>query len=399
MDPRIGGGAVFQEAITDEIGRTGRGHEVYLFSPTVPTDLPGERQGIRFVKLDTGLPGKLGEVWRVLNRARIKGLEWLLEKEIILSGPLDKAARKHKIDLIWFISPDTEQVTIPYLATVWDLEHRSQPYFPEVSVTGWKWRMRENHYREILPRATGVITGTAAGKEEIVRYYQVPERLVHVVPFPTPQFALAPSATGQDVTGCDTIPDNYLFYPAQFWPHKNHVGLLLALKLLREHYGLDFHLVLTGSDKGNLGYVQDKVEQLGLVDRVTFLGFVETGFLRVLYQRAFALIYPTFFGPDNLPPLEAFALDCPVIASNVAGAEEQLGSAALLFDPKAPGQMAQRVKELHDSPPKRAEMIRLGRERALRWTAADYIEQVFSIIDDFEPIRRCWSSHERYDHP
>ena len=72
--------------------------------------------------------------------------------------------------------------------------------------------------------------------------------------------------------------------------------------------------------------------------------------------------------------------------------------AALLFEPKSPEAMASRVKELHDSPQKREELVRLGRERALRWTAADYVERVFQIIDDFEPVRRCWSSRDPYVH-
>jgi glycosyltransferase involved in cell wall biosynthesis len=42
------------------------------------------------------------------------------------------------------------------------------------------------------------------------------------------------------------------------------------------------------------------------------------------------LRYPSFFGAENLPPLEAFALGCPVIAADMPGAREQLGDAAIL---------------------------------------------------------------------
>jgi glycosyltransferase involved in cell wall biosynthesis len=396
IDRKTGGDAVFQETVIDEIQKMSSAHEVYLFSPTAPADLPDDH--IRFIKLDAGYQGKLGEVAKVVKRLISFGADWLLDREFTCFSTLEKAVIEHRIDLVWFISVWTEKVTVPYIATVWDLAHRVHPYFPEVSVSGWKWKLRERHYRELLPRAACVITGTEAGKKEITTYYQVPEHLVQVVPFPTPQFALSPPAPGAAHTGSDDLPDNYLFYPAQFWPHKNHVGLLLGMKILREKCGLDFHLVLTGSDKGNLCYVREKVEEMGLANRVTFLGFVDTGLLEELYRRAFALVYPTFFGPDNLPPLEAFALGCPVIASNVSGAEEQLGRAALLFDPKNPAEMASRIKELHDSPTRREEMIKLGRERTLSWTAADYMKRMFRIIDDFEPVRRCWSSREPYTH-
>jgi hypothetical protein len=71
------------------------------------------------------------------------------------------------------MEPCSEPLSIPYIATVWDLEHRKQPYFPEVSTTGWTWSARENVYKALLPRASMVITGTFAGKEEVVRYYHL----------------------------------------------------------------------------------------------------------------------------------------------------------------------------------------------------------------------------------
>jgi glycosyltransferase involved in cell wall biosynthesis len=109
-----------------------------------------------------------------------------------------------------------------------------------------------------------------------------------------------------------------------------------------------------------------------------------------LYQNAFALTYMTFFGPDNLPPLEAFALGCPVIASKVSGAEEQLGDAALLVDPKNPEQIADAIFKLYNSPDLRKILIDRGSKRAQKWTGHDYVRNIFSILDEFEAIRRCW---------
>jgi len=100
----------------------------------------------------------------------------------------------------------------------------------------------------------------------------------------------------------------------------------------------------------------------------------------------------TFFGPENLPPLEAFALGCPVIASNVSGANEQLGDAALLVDPKCPKEIAQAIKNLHDKPNLREDLIYRGSKRASIWTGKDFVRGVFSILDEFEAIRRCWGN-------
>ena len=59
----------------------------------------------------------------------------------------------------------------------------------------------------------------------------------------------------------------------------------------------------------------------GLAGAVHILGFVSDEELVALYQHAHALLYLSRFGPENLPPLEAFALGCPAIVEDVCGCE------------------------------------------------------------------------------
>ncbi len=158
------------------------------------------------------------------------------------------------------------------------------------------------------------------------------------------------------------IAGDYLFYPAQFWAHKNHVNLLLALKLLQSRFDRPLSVAFVGADHGNLAHVKATVDRLGLTDRVHFLGFVPREDLIDLYKEAFALSYVTFFGPENLPPLEAFALGCPVIASDVSGAREQLGDAVLFVDPTSPEQMAEAVVRLASEDGLRARLIDAGQK-------------------------------------
>ena len=309
---------------------------------------------------------------------------------------LKQAVQDLGIEIMWFVAPGYIEVDIPYIFTVWDLQHRLQPWFPEVSANG-VWRRRENMYATAIPRALAVIIGAEAGKEEIVHFYRVPPERVKLIPFPTPKFALSASKdSGKEVLAKYRIPEGYLFYPAQFWPHKNHVGLLLAVNLLREKHDLVLPVVFVGSDKGNLQYVRRRMDELNLSNQVHFLGFVPQEDLVGLYRHAFALTYLTFFGPENLPPLEAFALGCPVIASNVSGAQEQLGDAALLVDPRDEEQIALAVKSLYDDPALRQTLVQRGLERATKWTGEDFVKSVFAILDEFEPIRRCWSNTEPY---
>ncbi len=317
-------------------------------------------------------------------KTKFKIEKW--EEKFLILHPL----QKHEIDIIWNIGPYYLTTEIPNIFTVWDLQHRMQPYFPEVSIKG-EWDWREEFYTKTLKRASFAIAGTYTTKSEIERFYEVPPERIKVLPFPTPQFALnPPPGDGKYILDKYNLSDKYLYYPAQFWPHKNHVNLLLAVKLLKEKYDLNFPVVFSGSNKGNEEYVREMVAKLDLSQQVHFLGFIPQEDLIALYQNAFALTFVTFFGPDNLPPLEAFGLGCPVIASKVSGATEQLGDAALLVDPKDPEHIAGAIKSLWDDNSLRQTLVQRGLLRASQWSGEDYAKGVFSILDEFARIRRCW---------
>ena len=322
---------------------------------------------------------------KLLHPRRMFKIENWYEKFVILN-PL----QKHEIDIIWNTCPYSLTTEIPNILTVWDLQHRLQPYFPEVSIKG-RWDEREQSSVKTLKRASFAIAGTNTSKSEIERFYELPPERIRVLPFPTPGFALNPPPNdGKYVLDKYNLPEKYLYYPAQFWSHKNHVNLLLAVKFLKENYDLDFPVVFSGSNQGNEEYVREMVAKLDLSQQVHFLGFIPQEDLIALYQNAFALTFVTFFGPDNLPPLEAFALGCPVIASRVSGASEQLGDAALLVDPKDPEHIAVTIKSLWDDNSLRQTLVERGLLRASQWSGEDYVKGVLSILDEFATIRRCW---------
>jgi len=304
---------------------------------------------------------------------------------------IEKCIRENKIEIMVFCNPIHEPLDIPYITIVWDLQHRLQPWFPEVSEKGL-WYGREIRYIQILQRATYIIAGTKAGKEEIANFYGISKERIKILPHPTPYFALKGNENrkNNDIYNKFEMTTKYLIYPAQFWSHKNHANILSALKLVREKYKVPLSIVFVGSDKGNLSYIQKMIVDLHLSDGVHILGFVSRDDLECLYRNAFALLYLSFFGPENLPPLEAFALGCPVIASNVSGAEEQLGNAALLVDPKNPEKIAETIFNLYNSLDLRKTLIENGSERAKSWTGNDFARGLFSILNEFETVRRCW---------
>lgn len=313
-------------------------------------------------------------------------------RKIFGAGPLQREIKTAGLDCIWHVSGGAYEITdTPYFATVWDLQHRMTPWFPEMSVGG-TWEAREATYRQFLQRATYIITGTITGEKELELCYGISSERVRRLPHPTPAFALKAREEFKKKGDAEILSKPYLFYPAQFWPHKNHAALLEAIRILRDDYGLELSLRLSGSDKGNVHYIKNLAKKLDLLRQVHFLGFVNQDELVELYKGALMLVYASHCGPENLPPLEAFALGCPVVASAVPGAFEQLGDAALLFDPKNPRDIAEKIHLVVTDLQIRQELRDKGIVRASQWTTTNFAEQITALFDEFEAIRSCWET-------
>ena len=305
----------------------------------------------------------------------------------------ERSLESQKVDFVWFASNYIEDCGQPFFCTVWDLAHVTTPWFPEVSKDG-EWERRQHYYGRMLPKAARIIVSNEAGRRAIQQAFPVADERFICLPMPTPDFALDAMTDTNDlgakVSGLG-VTQPYLFYPAQYWAHKNHVGALRALAQARRGGQRDdLSLVFVGSDKGQEAFLSQEASNLGLSEHVHFLGFVTVTELVALYREAHALLYLSFFGPENLPPLEALALSCPVICSDVPGMREQLGDAAVFVAPTDPSAAAIAVEGLF-RPEQRAHLVEKGLELAAERTAGRYVARVLRELDEFDPIRSCWS--------
>lgn len=117
-----------------------------------------------------------------------------------------------------------------------------------------------------------------------------------------------------------------------------------------------------------------------LEDNVSILGFVSDGQLVYLYKHAVAMVMPTYFGPTNIPPLEAMALGCPVIVSGQYAMGEQVGDAGILCNPDSPDDIARCIRKVWEDDGLRQSMIARGYARSRKWTQRDFKEKFIKII-------------------
>lgn len=266
---------------------------------------------------------------------------------------------------------------VPALATIHDLMHRYERRFPEVG-NRKEYSWREWHYRNTCRWSQGILVDSRIGRQQVLDSYEVMPEKIHVLPYCPPTYPDI-NDEADKLWARSTLPHKYLFYPAQFWEHKNHKLLVRAVGILKGRFP-DIRLVLAGAPKNGYASAQALVRQLGLSDNVQFLGYVPESRMPLLYRRARALVMPTFFGPTNIPPLEAMKLGCPVAVSNIYGMPEQTKGAALLFDPESEQSVADAVKLLWENDTICTMLTERGKKVSCEWTLQSFALQLESVL-------------------
>ena len=210
-----------------------------------------------------------------------------------------------------------------------------------------------------------------------------------MLPF-LPSFDVSDDAAekvGREVRARYPLPERFMFYPAQFWPHKNHANLVRALSLIKKQTGLAINLVLCGSHSGEIrektySEVMVLANEHNVSEQIHYLGYVKEGEMVGFYKEAVALVMPTFFGPTNIPVVEAWALGCPVLTSDLRGIREQVGDAGLLADPRSAEALASAMARLWTDKALCQELIRRGKQRQASYTPEDFRLRLAAIIEE-----------------
>lgn len=295
-----------------------------------------------FNKVTSGRPlilRAMGRIYKIIDRSA-EG--WRRFASVF--NPIVNKINNSSCDIIIYPSQDTAsyQTNKKSLSTIHDLMHRYESHFEEYQNA--EYDRREKHYSMMSQYANGILVDSKIGKQQVVESYGVDEKKVFVLPFVPPLYLL--NTKDVDVKTKYNLPDKYIFYPAQFWEHKNHINLLEAIKILKDQ-SLDVNLVLVGSKKNNYERVLKKIDELGLFNNIFILGYVSNDDMASLYQNAVATAFVSLIGPTNIPPMEALALGCPLICSNAYAMPEQVGDAALLVNPKNPQDIADKIKKIY----------------------------------------------------
>ncbi len=299
--------------------------------------------------------------------------------------------RERGVDVV-YAPADNHQLLVesgvPSVITVHDIQHIRQPHFPE-HLDGYFERV-EYLLRNASRSATLIIAESETGKADLLEYYAehgLTAERVAVVPYTVPpHLRIADRAReAERVRGELGLPERYVFYPAQFQPHKNHARLIEALGIIRMRTGERIPLVLSGAQSWPLARatwadVMRSAARCGVTDQVQYVGIARNEDMTGLYAGAAALVMPSFFGPTNIPLIEAWALGCPVVTSDIRGIREMCGDAALLVPPSSAPAIADAVLAVWREPQLAATLAQRGAARADAFSPAHFRDALWAAL-------------------
>lgn len=225
----------------------------------------------------------------------------------------------------------------------------------------WHYRL---YFRHALPRVLRMFDRMVCVSEstasDVRRFYRIGEDRLCVVPQGCRYDGEQPMLESRH-------REKFVLAVGTLEPRKNIRRVIEAfVNLRRQSPDLVDRLVIAGSPGWGRGETQAAIRRHA--DAVQWLGYVDTDELRQLYRRAAMLAYPSLYEGFGLPVLEAMAMGCPVLTSNVSSLPEVGGEAAVYVDPHSVEQIAAGMRRVLEDAELRESMARKGAERARTMT-------------------------------
>lgn len=271
-----------------------------------------------------------------------------------------------------FTAPFYADPRIPTVSVIYDLQYRAYPQF----FTSQEAVERENNFRIACQKANYLTAISEFVRQTVIEAAKLPPRRVTAIPIgllrDSQHTSSDESTNNARLRKYGLHSGKYIFYPANFWQHKNHAMLLTAFSMYRHASpGSALKLLCTGAPGPGAEAFCTAVRQMGLQDWVVYAGYVAAEEYDFLLKSSFAMVFPSLYEGFGIPVLEAMALGVPVLCSEVTSLPEVGGDAALYFDPRKPAEIIAAWTRLSEEPGLRERLIREGLHRVQLFAGAD----------------------------
>jgi glycosyltransferase involved in cell wall biosynthesis len=289
----------------------------------------------------------------VLRRAGKGSLRQAVELEIRSKMMVRHLVKKHRADALYcpfgilFFASNW----LPSVVKVADTLHRDFPFSLPVQTREW----RELQFRRLFHSADFFQVDSEYTSERLKTIYNVPPEQIFITRLPIQGRLKAAS--------CER--EQFFFYPANFWMHKNHETLLIAYQIYLERCGgqRPWELVLTGCLDERARLLEKLAADLDIGAQVKFLGHVSETQLAKLYSTASCLVFPSLHEGFGIPLVEAMSFGLPIICGRETSIPEIAGNAAFYAEMRNPRELANALCSIAENEVLRSDLIMLGEER------------------------------------
>lgn len=304
---------------------------------------------------------------------------------VTTSVPLEEIAKRMDVEVLYCpFGPLTFQLEgLRSIVLIADLLHRELPDClpPETR------SLREQYLQRAMVGATFFQCISRSSQERLEHHFPSTAGKTFFTYLPVQERLIDPAASAPG--DAPDLRHPYFFYPANFWPHKNHRILLVAYQIYVTAAGdAAWDLVLTGSDyQGQAEDIHRLAQDLGVDHKVKMAGYVSDAALAELWRKAGALVFPSLHEGFGIPLLEAMSHRIPILCGPDYSLNEIGGDAALYFNPRKPLQIAARMKEMAENLGLAERLRTAGTERLAHFHADEEAELVVVALKGQLPGR------------
>lgn len=241
-----------------------------------------------------------------------------------------------------------------------------------------------------LRASSHIIIGTESARQELLAHFPVdPGRVTTIPHAPAMRFARRPETAIAAVRAAYALPSRFLFYCGINKPHKNLVRLIEAYAALPPDLSPSLPpLIIAGAWDERYPEPKIRAAELGLAERVRFLGRVNDADLPALYSAATLFVFPSLYEGFGLPVIEAMACGAPVACSDATGLRDVAGEASLLFDPLETRSIVEALRAALENPALLAQLREQSLAQASRFTWPSTAQQTLDVYRQVLQQRR-----------
>lgn len=224
----------------------------------------------------------------------------------------------------------------PHVITLHDVTFMRQVTFGRLTT----WGMSQVISRAAR-NADQLVTGSIAARDEICAQLGIDRERFIVVPHGRGRVASAPTIDEGPARLRFELGDGpVVLCVGAKRPHKNQEVLIRALPELD-----GVLLVLAGHAEPYEERLREIADQIGVADRVRFLGYLPDGELEALWALSACAAFPTLGEGFGLPLLEALDRGVSIAASDIPVLREVGGELPVWFDPRDPSSAARALRD------------------------------------------------------